>query len=307
MMSILIFCTLLLVLSWFLVPMAWARLILAGGRKSAGLRSAFVESEHGKWHYLEGGKGPVLIAIHGFGGDADNWLRIARPLTRKFRVIAPDLPGFGRSSDNGRLSFDIDSQVQRLRTFLEALDINPVVLLGSSMGGWISAAYAARYPGDLRGLWLMAPLGVEDCIKGGFQHAIDENIQSPFEAKGLKQFRQRILIPMFGKLPWTPYPLQINYTRAAEKLSHDAANRFNEIRNESEALESIASRLTMPVLLQWGTMDRAVDVSGAAVLEKALANPTVEIQDHVGHLPMLETPAGSLELFWRFCERQRIL
>ena len=159
-MSFLVFTALLLAISWFLAPLFWSRLILAIGRRFAGLSSARLETGHGQWHYLHGGQGPVLIAVHGFGGDADNWLRISPALTRQFRVIVPDLPGFGqssgqsteRSTGNEPLAFDIESQVERLHAFVQALGVSPVVLVGNSMGGWISAAYAARYPGEIKGL-----------------------------------------------------------------------------------------------------------------------------------------------------------
>ena len=105
---------LLIVISWFMAPLNWARWLLMAGRFAAGLRSAWIDVEGRKWHYLEGGTGPVLIAIHGFGGDADNWLRIARGLGKHFHVIAPDLPGFGSSDPGDGLAFDIDSQVTLL-------------------------------------------------------------------------------------------------------------------------------------------------------------------------------------------------
>jgi len=305
-MSFLVFTALLIAISWFLAPLFWASSMLALGRRIAGLSSAWLETRYGQWHYLHGGKGPLLIAIHGFGGDADNWLRIAPALTRKFRVIAPDLPGFGRSTKGEHLAFDIDSQVERLHGFVQALGVSPVVLVGNSMGGWISAAYAARYPGEIRGLWLLAPLGVKDSEKSSLQLSIDRNEQSPFQTAGLKQFRQQILIPMFGRLPWIPYPLQVFYAKEAEKLASNANSRFDQVRHESKALESIASLIQVPVLLQWGTRDNAVDVSGVTALKNSIADLAVEIQDEVGHLPMLETPAESVRFFMEFCARNKL-
>ena len=158
-MTIVLLAVLLIVISWFVAPLFWAQRLLTAGRFAAGLESAWIDIDGRRWHYLEGGTGPVLIALHGFGGDADNWLRIARGLGKHFQVIAPDLPGFGDSDPGDGLAFDIDSQVTRLNAFVQTLGLRPGVVVGNSMGGWVAAAYAARYPGQLRALWLLAPLG----------------------------------------------------------------------------------------------------------------------------------------------------
>ncbi len=305
-LSILPTLLVLIGLSWFIAPIFWARNLLAIGRWWAGLRVHQAEVNACTWRYLDGGKGPVLILVHGFGADADHWLLIARSLTRNFRVIAPDMPGFGHSTSDNKLEFDIESQLKRLHDFIEALDVTPAVIVGSSMGGWITTAYAARYPVGIRAIWLMGPLGVNDCVKSPMQSAITQNIESPFQIENLRQFRQWVLAPMFGSPPWIPYPLQVNYVEESKKLSHSAAAKFDQILHESAPLESYAEKLDIPVLLQWGTKDYAVDVSGVPALEKAIPGLSVHVQDGVGHLPMLETPFESIRFFKEFSDRHNL-
>lgn len=101
--SALVLLVLGLAASWYLATSAWARLLLAGARRAAGLDSTTVSVGGLDWHYLRGGAGPMLAALHGFGGDAENWFRAAPILGRHFTVLAPDLPGFGSSGTTSAL------------------------------------------------------------------------------------------------------------------------------------------------------------------------------------------------------------
>ena len=94
-----------LVLSWFVLPLAWARALLWLGRKASGMTSREFEVDGIRWHFLEGGRGPVLVMVHGFGANADHWLRIAPRLRKQFRVVAPDLVGFGTSDPGDVVCF----------------------------------------------------------------------------------------------------------------------------------------------------------------------------------------------------------
>jgi pimeloyl-ACP methyl ester carboxylesterase len=293
-----------LVASWFLLPTAWARLLLASGRRVAGMRSRETLVGDTRWHYLEGGAGPVLVAVHGFGADADHWLQIGHGLKSDFRVIAPDLPGFGTSDPGERLSFDIASQAARLSDFLEQLGVRSCVLVGSSMGGWICTQLAADHPARVRALWLMAPLGVLDCRSSPILDAIEAGRDSPVQLATLADFERNVLRPMFYRLPWIPYPLRRLYGRRAVQRSAAAEAMFRQVRSQSAPLEELAERVTAPVLLQWGEEDRAVDVSGANTLARAFADIEVATHPRTGHLPMLEMPGQSLRLFREFARRK---
>ena len=73
--------------------------------------------------YLEGGQGEPLVLIHGFSADKDNFTRVARFLTPHYRVICPDLPGFGDATRDPSARHGIADQVTRLKAFLGALGI----------------------------------------------------------------------------------------------------------------------------------------------------------------------------------------
>ena len=91
---------LVLISCYLLFPGVTFKILRNMERSAAGLEQKSIEV--GKLHieYLEGGKGEVLLLLHGFGGNKDNWTRVAKYLTPHFKVIAPDLPGFGESSSD---------------------------------------------------------------------------------------------------------------------------------------------------------------------------------------------------------------
>jgi triacylglycerol lipase len=301
-----IIACLLVVVSWFVVPTAWARLLLRLGRATAGLRSRTVEVDGQRCHYLEGGQGPVLMALHGFGADADHWLRVTPLLRGHFRIIAPDLIGFGSSSHGDHLPFDVASQAQRVGRLLDAVGVDRCVMAGSSMGGWIATRFAADHPERVAALWLLAPLGVQDCQKGELLDAIDHGRESPLTINSLRDFDRRVFRPMFARAPWLPYPLRVYYGRHALSRRSAASRMFSQVRDAAEPLEQTAARVKVPVLLQWGDLDRAVHVSGATTLASAFPSIEVQTQPEIGHLPMVEAARPSAIGFLEFARRHAL-
>lgn len=296
-----------LVGSWFFASGPWAKLLLLLARRASGLRSRSVVVDGLRWHYLDGGDGPLLLALHGFGGDADNWLRAAPRLTRHFRIIAPDLPGFGESEATPDLSFDMPAQAQRLDAFLRELDAKPAVIGGNSMGGWLACAYAKSHPGSLLALWLLAPLGVMNAPRSPMLEAIDRGRDSPVSISSTDQFRRLVVRPMFGQAPWIPRPLMHFYARRGVKASADATSRFNQVAGSPEALETVVRGLELPIHLQWGTLDRAVNPEGARILAEVRPDIDIHMLEGIGHLPMLEAPRDSSARWLAFCRRHGIL
>ena len=92
-------------------------------RKAGDLEQKSVEVNGMNIQYLEGGSGEPLVLIHGFGANKDNWTRIAKFLTPHFKVIAPDLLGFGESNDNPDGKYTIKNQAVFLKQFLNKISM----------------------------------------------------------------------------------------------------------------------------------------------------------------------------------------
>jgi pimeloyl-ACP methyl ester carboxylesterase len=111
-------------------------------RSRAGLaRKEIALPDGSRIVYLEGGSGAPLVLVHGFGADKDNFTRVARYLTPHYRVIVPDLVGFGESSHRTDVDYHYAAQAQRVHAFVQALGLTRIDLGGNSMGGGIAMSY----------------------------------------------------------------------------------------------------------------------------------------------------------------------
>lgn len=103
-----------------------------------------------------GGEGPLLVAVHGLGGSGRYWEGLARRVGHRFRVVAPDLAGFGRS-DKPALAYDRPFHVGNLEAVVEREDgSGPVVVVAHSLGAVFAALWASDRPGSLTALALAA-------------------------------------------------------------------------------------------------------------------------------------------------------
>jgi len=105
------------VLVYFLFPAPFYRMAIYAGRSAAGLTEKTVQVDDHRIVYLEGGRGETVLLVHGFGAEKDNWVLFAKYLTPIYRVVIPDLAGFGEISRIPEASYDIMSQAARLDRF----------------------------------------------------------------------------------------------------------------------------------------------------------------------------------------------
>src|SRR5215831_31317 len=118
-------------------------------------------------------KSKVLLLLHGIGASAERWLPVIPELSKYFRVIVPDIIGFGYS-DKPTVEYTIDFFLAFLQNFLDNLDIHAASLVGSSFGGWMAAEFAIRFNKRTDKLVLAAPAG----MMLSSTHALDQYIMA---------------------------------------------------------------------------------------------------------------------------------
>ncbi|SAL80804.1 Alpha/beta hydrolase [Caballeronia arvi] len=133
--------------------------------EAAGYQSHYVDVDGLLTHYLESGNGRPLVLVHGGGAGADGWGNWSSCIARfatNFRVIVPDMPGFGRSAKPSPAVYPYDqaSRNRHLAGFLTALNLRDVDLIGNSMGGATSLGLVIDHPEKVRRLVLMGSAGL---------------------------------------------------------------------------------------------------------------------------------------------------
>ena len=247
--------------------------------------------------YLEGGQGEPLMLLHGFGGDKDNFTRVARFLTPHYRVIIPDHIGFGESSHPQQADYVPPAQVERLRALAQALGVKKLHLGGNSMGGQIAMTYAALYPTEVSSLWLLGPAGVWSAPQSEVFKIIAKTGHNPLLAKSVDEFAQIIEFGMSDP-PFIPRPMLAVLAQARIKNFALEERIFKQIAAYS--VEERITGLPTPTLIVFGDQDRAIPAATAEVLYKLLPRSQVIIMPGIGHLPMLERPQQSANDYLRF-------
>ncbi|MEK6555548.1 MAG: alpha/beta hydrolase, partial [Bdellovibrionota bacterium] len=158
--------------------------------------SKFVELEGIEYHFVQEGKGPDLLLLHGIGANILCWRQLWKLLTKFYRVTALDLPGFGHSSKRIDVGYDLDAQTARVATFLEALEIKKTYVLGCSLGGAIALWLSKTRPELVQRVVAIAPAVHHGIIRIDtnrlwiFVHILKYIIVNPFL---VRQILRRVL------------------------------------------------------------------------------------------------------------------
>lgn len=289
----------LLVASYHTWPRLWYVLLIGLQRRLAGLRSHTLEVDGHAIAYLDsGGALPPLVLLHGFGADRDAWAPLAMQLRRHYRVIAPDIPGFGDSSRLPSVRYGLDDQLGRIAAFASALGLTRFHLAGNSMGGYLAGQYAARYPAQVLSLCLIAPAGVAGAAPSELQQMLAAG-DNPLLVHTQAEF-ERIVGMCFARPHLNPAPVRRVLGERAIRDCAFHSRLFEELFATAVSFEDSLKGLQVPTLVLWGDRDRLLHVSGAPLLHALLPHSRLEILPGVGHVPMLEEPARTARLMLEF-------
>ena len=276
--------------------------------------------------YLQAGRGRTIVLLHGFTGSKENWLQLMRELSRDYRVIAPDLPGWGESTRLRGADYGPVAQAERVREFLLVVQAAatplgapaahsaarapyrpPTLVVGHSMGGQILGLLAARHPESLNRISLMDSAGVPFAAND-FGRAVLAG-KNPFEVKSRAEL-DRYLDIVFAEPPFIPWPADRALIR----------QRAHQVRFEQSVLDAIGrgpealllsqrlGQVRAPTLLLWCRDDRVIDVSAMEVFAAGIRNHREALLDRCGHMPMMQKPgetAAALDAFVRASPRLR--
>lgn len=242
-----------------------------------------------RWTYLEAGRGPLVVLLHGFTGAKENWLPLMRELARDHRVIAPDLPGWGESERLPDADYGPVAQVERMAAFLREFGGKPALVVGHSMGGQFVGMLAARHPEVLGPVTLMSSAGVK-FEENSFGREVMAG-RNPFEVRTRAELHRYLGI-VFEDPPFVPWPADeaiVRKRRADVGFEQKVLDGIGR-GPEAFALEQELGRIQSPVLLLWCRDDKVIDVSAVRIFESGLPRSQTVLLDGCGHMPMMAQP-----------------
>jgi pimeloyl-ACP methyl ester carboxylesterase len=276
-------------------------------RARGGMEHMTLEVGGETWHYLEGGPADAetILVIHGFGGSKDNWSRFAKYVTQDYRVVVPDLPGFGESARHPERDYSLPSQRERLHGFVAAMGLDTFHLVGVSMGGHLSALYTHRYQEQVVTLGLFDNAGVVPPVESDMWRELGDG-SNPLVVDTPEDF-DRLFAFIFHEQPYIPWPIRRAYARRAVEQS--AFNRyiFEFLRTDGwsyrDPLEPLLPDIRQPVLILWGEYDRIIDKSAIEIMRPLLPDVQVVVLENTGHVPMLERPEETARHYQAFIDK----
>jgi pyruvate dehydrogenase E2 component (dihydrolipoamide acetyltransferase) len=232
-----------------------------------------------------GEDGDVILLVHGYGGDRNSWLFLQEPLAARYRVYALDLPGHGASAkDVGEGTLDVLAGA--VTGVLDALGAERAHLVGHSLGGAAVLAAAARDPGRIASLTLIAPAGFGTEINVGYLRGFAD-AQSRRELKP-------VVTQLFADESLVTRQLVddlLAYKRldGVDEALHALLGVL--LDGDSQGVDSAALLAAaggaMPVTVVWGQSDRIIPAAQAG----AVTGADHRLIDGAGHMPHMERPA----------------
>jgi pimeloyl-ACP methyl ester carboxylesterase len=261
--------------------------------------------------FLAGGKGPVLLLVHGMAGTCESWRGVIEPLAEHYTVIAPDLPGHGLSAE-GPGDYSLGNLAAGLRDLLLVLGHERATLVGHSLGGGIAMQFSYQFPEIVERLVLVSSggLGLEvspvlraaalpgaELFIAATAHA-GQKIGSTI-GRGLSRV---------GMKPGADLAeIARGYGSLAEPGHRKAflATLRSVVGTEGQRV-SAADRFYLaeevPMLIVWGARDPIIPVSHGEAAHRALSGSKLEIFEGAGRMPQLEQPVRFIGVLEGFLE-----
>jgi pyruvate dehydrogenase E2 component (dihydrolipoamide acetyltransferase) len=229
--------------------------------------------------------GDVVLLVHGYGGDRNSWLFLQEPLAARYRVYALDLPGHGTSAKDvgeGTLGVLADA----VTGVLDALGAGRAHLVGHSMGGAVALAVAARDPGRVASLTLIAPSGFGPEINAGYLRGFAD-AQTRRELKPVvgQLFADESLVTRQLVDDLLAYKRLDGVDEALHALADTLLDGDAQRGDSAAALAAVGG--AVPITVVWGRADRVIPAAQA----ESVAGAVRYVIDGAGHMPHMERPA----------------
>jgi 2-succinyl-6-hydroxy-2,4-cyclohexadiene-1-carboxylate synthase len=268
------------------------------------LRSSLLDVDGLRWHVTTRGRGPTVLLLHGFTGRGTSWGRLATNLALRYRVVAPDLPGHGRTatpSEPSRAS--VERTADDLAAMVSERGWAPAHVIGYSLGARIAIRLAVEHPEVVRTLVLESPsAGMATESDRAARRDADEARATRLERHGIRAF-----VDEWEREPVFASQVALPEGRAARLRAQRLHNRPDGLamslrgagQGSMEPLHDRLGEVRAPALVIAGALD-AIGCPRAASIAAAIPGARFEPLERAGHAPHLETPAAFRRLVLSF-------
>ena len=256
--------------------------------------------------YQDVGTGPeALLLIHGMAGSSETWRAVIPQLSRKYRVVAPDLLGHGQSA-KPRGDYSLGAFAVWLRDLLDELGISRATIVGQSLGGGVAMQFVYQHPDYCQRLVLISSGGLGPDV--GWTLRL---LSAPGAEFILPIIAPPPVLSIGNKLRSWLSGAGIQSPRGAELWSaysslSDAETRQAFLRTLRSVVDyrgqavSALNRLhvasELPIMAIWGDQDRIIPVDHAYAAQTARPDSRLEVLEGVGHFPHVERPREVVDL-----------
>lgn len=242
-------------------------------------------------NYKIQGDGSPLLILHGWGNSSDAWIAIQKILAkREFKVIVPDLPGFGKSK-TPKKSWNVDDYVWWLQSFIEKAKIRkPLFILGHSFGGRIAIKFSVKYPEKIKSQVLLGSAGIKSNLN------FKQKVIFLLAKIGNYLFSKKTLVE-FGNIARNIF-YKIIREKDYVKLNETMKGTIKKILNE-DLLGSLPNIKTK-TLLVWGQQDKMIPIKHAYLMKEKIPNSKLIILPDSGHSPQRDNPKRLAQIIIRF-------
>jgi len=252
--------------------------------------------------YLDQGTGTPVLLIHGFCGNAYNWSEVFEPLSKDFRVIVPDLPGYGKSGCPGKdQKPTMIWYADFLAEFLDQIGVGKAIVVGNSMGGSIAAWLAVRHPEKVEKLVLEDSAGLKgsllDLMKNVAQLTASPmlipllHLVFPVNEKALANVpeseRRRVELA------------EMRYA-SDQRLCSSRAMKQSAVSLGADYTEPVLNQIQAPCLIIWGSDDDLLDPETAEQFHQKIPGSQIQIIAGGVHTPMQWKPDEFVRVLKKF-------
>ncbi len=240
-----------------------------------------------KIRYLESGDAakPTVILLHGLGAQAESWQLNIAALAANYHVIAPDQIGFGKS-DKPFLKYRVGTYADFLDKMMAELKIEKASLVGNSLGGWVAALTAVKYPNRVEKIVLADAAGIAP-------PAIDFERIYQLNNSTRDEVRANLKLIFFNPMFQNNETLvdQFMTQRITTNDGYTINSLIESIKRKEDFLDTRLGEIKKPTLIIWGKQDGLIPLADGEKFNKGIANSQLVVFENCGHVPQFEKAA----------------